>query len=94
MMDSVPKLFIYLFICLFRAAPTAYVGSQARGLIGAVATSLRQSHSNMGSKPHLQSTTQLMAMLDPQPTEQGPGSNLQLHDRICFCWATMGTPSS
>ena len=32
-------LFIYLFIvfCPFRAAPTAYGGSQARGLIGAVA---------------------------------------------------------
>ena len=33
-------LFIYLFIYLFfpRAAPEAYGGSQARGLIGAVAT--------------------------------------------------------
>ena len=33
-------LFIYLFICLFvfcRAAPVAYGGSQAGGLIGAVA---------------------------------------------------------
>ena len=30
-------LFIYLFIWLLRAAPAAYGGSQARGLIGAVA---------------------------------------------------------
>ena len=38
--------------CLFGiswAAPTAYGGFQARGLIGAVATSLCQSHSNAGS---------------------------------------------
>ena len=45
-------LFIYLFIyCLFRAAPTAYGGSQARGLIRAVATSLRHSHSKARSEP-------------------------------------------
>ena len=49
-------LFIYLFICLFafsRAAPAAYGGSPARGLIGTVATGLHQSHSNTGSKPRL-----------------------------------------
>ena len=44
--------FIYLFIFLFRAAPTAYGGSQARGLIRAVAGSLRHSHSNVGSLTH------------------------------------------
>ena len=58
---------IYLFFCLFAfswAAPTAYGGSQVRGLIGAVATGLRQSHSNVGSKPHLQSTPELTATLD------------------------------
>ena len=35
--------FIYLFICLFafsRATPATYGGSQAKGLIGAVATGL------------------------------------------------------
>ena len=60
-------LFIYLF-CLFAiswAAPAAYGGSQARGPIGAVATSLRQSHSNAGSKPHLQPTSQLTATPGP-----------------------------
>ena len=54
-------------------------GSQARGLIGAVATSLRQSHSNSGSEPHLRSTPQFTATPDPQPTEQGRGSNPHLH---------------
>ena len=52
-------LFILLFIyfsVFFRATSTAYGDSQARGLIGAVATSLRQSHSNAGSKPRLQPT--------------------------------------
>ena len=42
----------FVCVCLFafsRAAPTAYGGSQARGLIGAVAASLHQSHSNAGS---------------------------------------------
>ena len=48
---------IYLFICLFAiswAALAAYGGSQARGRIGTIATRLRQSHSNVGSKPRLQ----------------------------------------
>ena len=56
------------FVCLFAiswAAPEAYGGSQARGLIGAVATGLRQSHSNVGSEPRLQPTPQLTATPDP-----------------------------
>ena len=47
------------------AAPAANVGSQARGLIGAVATGLRHSHSNVGSEPRLQPTPQLTAAPDP-----------------------------
>ena len=73
---------IYLFICLFAiswVALVAYGVSQARGLIGAVAAGLRQSHSNAGSKPHLQPTAQLTAMPDPEPTEQGQGLNPQPH---------------
>ena len=65
--------YVYIFACLFvcfwsffsRAAPVAYGGSQARGLIGAVATSLLQSHSNARSELHLQPTPQLTATLDP-----------------------------
>ena len=47
----------FFFFGLFafcRAAPMAYGSSQARGLIGAVATGLRQSHSNVRSELHLQ----------------------------------------
>ena len=68
MMGKYVKNLIYLFICLivfFRAAPAAYGGSQARGLIGAVAASLRHSHSGAESKPHLRPTPQLTATPDP-----------------------------
>ena len=46
-------IFIYLFVFLFRAAPTAYGDSQASGPIRAAAASLPHSHSNAGSEPHL-----------------------------------------
>uniref|UniRef100_A0A8C3WPZ7 Ig-like domain-containing protein n=1 Tax=Catagonus wagneri TaxID=51154 RepID=A0A8C3WPZ7_9CETA len=60
-----PPFLFFLSFCLIWAAPTAYGGSQARGLTRAVAASLRHSHSNTGSKTHLQPTPQLTAMLDP-----------------------------
>ena len=41
--------FIFVF-CLFKASHTACEGSQARGLIGAVAAGLHQSHSNARSE--------------------------------------------
>ena len=45
------KNFFIFVIDLFRAAPMAYGGFQARGRIGAIAVSLHHSHSNAGSKP-------------------------------------------
>ena len=48
--------FVVVVVAISWAAPAAYGGSQARGLIGAVATGLRQSHSNSGSEPRLQPT--------------------------------------
>ena len=77
LLTSVPKRFrrekkslslslsLSLFFLLFTAAPMAYGGSQARGRIGAVATSLCHSHSNTGSKLHLLPTPQLTVTLDP-----------------------------
>ena len=52
---------IYIYVCMYiysllafsRAAPAAYRNSQARGLIGAVATGLCQRYSNKGSEPRL-----------------------------------------
>ena len=69
---------VFLFVCfyLFRAAPTAYGGSQARGQIRAVAAGLQHSRSNLGSEPRLRPTPQLSATPDPLPTERGQGSNL------------------
>ena len=61
------SLFYFIFWRLFAiswAALTAYGGSQARGLIGAVATGLRQSHSNAVSEPRLRPTPQLTATPD------------------------------
>ena len=52
-------------LLLFRAAPAAYGGSQARAQIGAVAAGLHHSHSNARSEPRLQLTPQLMALPDP-----------------------------
>ena len=45
--------FFSLFYFIFRAALVAYGSSQARSQIGAVATGLRHSHSNVRPKPHL-----------------------------------------
>ena len=71
---------VYIFFFVFsRAAPIPCGGSQARGPIGAVTTRIQHSHSKVGYKRHLQPTPQLTAMLEPQPTEQGQGSNPQPH---------------
>ena len=43
----------FLSFCLFRATPAACGDFQARGLLGATATSLHHSHSNARSEPHL-----------------------------------------
>ena len=67
---------IKFFFHLFMDTPTAYGSSQARGHIGAAAAGLRHSHSNARSEPCLWPVPQLMAMLDPLPTEQGRGLNL------------------
>ena len=44
---------ITFFFMLFRAAPEAYGGSQARGQIGAAAAGLQLSHSKAASEPCL-----------------------------------------
>ena len=69
---SITQFFVvFLFVCLFlsfslfRAAPTAYGGSQAKVLIAFVAAGLQQSHSNARSKQRLQPTPQLAATPDP-----------------------------
>ena len=56
--------YLFIFFAISWAASEAYGDSQARSLIGAVATSLRQRHSNAGSERHLQPTPQLRARPD------------------------------
>ena len=57
-------VFSFFFFAFSRAASVAYGGSQARGLIGAVAAGLHQSHNNAGSELRLQPTPQLTATPD------------------------------
>ena len=58
------SFYLFVFLAISWAAPVAYGGSQARGRIGAVATSLHHSHSNAGSELRLRPTPQLTAMPD------------------------------
>ena len=69
-MHLCPNLFIRTPVTLFvlsfsRATPMAFGGSQARGLIGAVAARLCHSHSNARSELRLQPTPKLTAIPDP-----------------------------
>ena len=65
--------------CCFAFQGHTLRSSQARGLIGAAAAGVRHSHSDARSEPCLPPTPQLTATLDPQPTKQGQGLNLQPH---------------
>ena len=57
--------FFFLSLPFLGPLPAAYGGSQAGGLTGAVAAGLHQRHSNSGSEPRLQPTSQLTATPDP-----------------------------
>ena len=46
-------ILVNIFFFIFRAAPTEYGGSQARGPIRVAAAGLHHSHSNAISKPRL-----------------------------------------
>ena len=56
---------LFICLCLSRATPEAYGGSQARSRVGAVAAGLHYSHSNAGSELRLRPTPQLIATPDP-----------------------------
>ena len=60
----VQGFYFFFVFAISWAVPSAYGGSQARGLIGAVAAGLHHSHSNLGSELRLRPTPQLMATLD------------------------------
>ena len=79
-----------LCVCLFRTAPMAYGGSQARGQIGAVTVGPCHGHSNTGSEPHPRNTPQL---LNPLSEARDRKCVLMDASQICFCWATSGMPT-
>ena len=56
---------VVVVVAISWAAPAAYGGSQARGIIRAVAAGLRHSHSNTRFEPRLRPTPQLTATLEP-----------------------------
>ena len=62
---KIPHINKHNTFLFFRAAPTPYGGSQARGRIRATAAGLYYSHSNAGSKPRLEPTPRFTATLDP-----------------------------
>ena len=64
-----------VIFCFLGGHTSAYGRSQARGQIGAAAAGLLHSQSNARSDSHLRPTSQLKALPDPSPTDQGQGSN-------------------
>ena len=86
-------LFLLLLFFVFLGPHPQHmeVGSQARGLIGTVATSLSYSHSNAGSERRLQPTPQRW-ILNPLSKARDGTHNLMIPSQICFCCATMGSP--
>ena len=73
--------FSFFALCLFRAAPTAYRGSQAMGQIGATPAIYATAHGNVGSSTH---------WARPRIEPASPWMPVGFANR----WATTGTPKS
>ena len=88
----------FLVFCpfFFRAAPAAYRGSQARGLIRATAAGLRHSHSNVRYQLHhdLHHSSRQHLILNPLREVRDRTRNLIVPSWIRFCCTTTGTPKS
>ena len=86
------------FFLLFRAtpAPVVYVNSQARDWIGATATGLHHSHSNVSDPSfvcNLHHSSQKCQILHPLSETRDRSHILMDTSWIHFHWAMMGTPS-
>ena len=85
---------VYTYFCLFRAAPAAYGGSQAKGVIGAGAATLNTAT----AMPHLTHvcnlyhSSQQCWILNPLSEARDCTCNLMVPSRSCFCCATTVTP--
>ena len=91
---SFKKKFLLVFY-LFRAAPTAYVGSQARGLIEATAAGLlpiATAKPDLSCICDLHHRSQQCRILNPLSEARGQTRNRTVPIWIHFCCAMMGTP--
>ena len=89
-------VFIYLFTLLFGAKPTVYGGSQARGLIGAIAASSTTATA-MPDLSHvcgLQRSSQQLHILNPRSEVRDRTRNLMVPSQINFLCTTTGTPET
>ena len=77
--------FSFLVFCPIRAAQAAYGGSQARGLIGAIATW------DPSCVWDLHHSSQQCRILIPLSEARDRTGNLMVPSQIHFCWAMMGT---
>ena len=92
---SLTPLLEVCFYC-FRARPSTYGSSQARGQIGATAASLHHGHSNSGSELHLQphhSSWQSQILNPLSKARDQTCNNLRVPSWIVFHCATTGTPT-
>ena len=86
--------FFFLSFCLFRVIPMAYGGSQARGPIGAVATTYT-TVTAMPDPSHvcdLHHSPRQHQILNPLSEARDQTRNLMIPSRIRFCCAMTGTP--
>ena len=83
-------LFPFFFLPFLGLLPAAYGSSQARGLTGAVAAGLCQSHSNSGSD--LYHSSRQRQILIPLSTARDRTRNLMVPSLICYHCAMTGTP--
>ena len=75
----------FFFFCFFRASPTAYGHSQAKGWLGAAAASLHHSHSNAGSELHLHDLRHSSRQCQvPNPLSEARDQNPYPHGSVRF----------
>ena len=87
--------FLFLFIfSLFRVAPLAYGGSQARGLIGAVEPAYTRATATPDPSRvcDLHHSSQQRRILYPLREARDWPHNLMVPSQICICCAMVGTP--
>ena len=89
--------FSFFSFLLFRAAPAAYGGSQARGWIRGTVAGLYHSHSHARSEPCLWAIPQLTAILGHAVsgwTQQRPHCTQNKRPVSFSCWVDLRYPES